>query len=157
MRSIAILFLLGVSASRILGQQDSAPPRATTGKAVELKRAPPAQPRRKSVPSLLQQYDFGAQIEALQQADGLPTPGDVTPEFVSGITTSSASSTESRCRKTIGPKRISPLPRQLLKRCALASAGEARTTRPHQAVTAKSCIPLALDCRLWSVRRCACA
>jgi P-type conjugative transfer protein TrbG len=105
MRSILIFFLLGVSASMIFGQQqDLAQPRATAGKAVEVKRVPPEQPRPESVPSLLQQYDFGAQIQALQQSDGFRAPVGVTPEFVSGGTTSSALSTGISVPKDYRPK-----------------------------------------------------
>ncbi len=104
MRSIAVLFLLVGSGSMIFGQQDSSQAAAPNGKAVPVKRVPPAQPRSESVSPLLQQYDFGAQIQALQQPDGFPGPADVTPEFVVGGTKLSAPSTGISVPKDYRPK-----------------------------------------------------
>ena len=50
---------------------------------VEVKRQPPGAKHEAAAPSLLQQYDFGAQVKALQ--DGVPftLPEEIEPQFVS--------------------------------------------------------------------------
>jgi type IV secretion system protein VirB9 len=82
MRSIIIATLFSSSVCLLCAQvQSPVQSAASTPEALEVKRVPPPP---KSIPPLLQQYDFGAQIQALQQTNGIPMPPGTTPEFATG-------------------------------------------------------------------------
>ncbi|HEX4227733.1 MAG TPA: hypothetical protein VHZ07_03620 [Bryobacteraceae bacterium] len=84
MRSTICSLTLAILAPVLYGQETNskqssqAPPPA-----IELKRAP-SNPQPNSIPPLLRQYDFGAQIQALEQPETLVPPPGVPPQFASG-------------------------------------------------------------------------
>lgn len=83
MRSIRIILTLSACAGLALAQEKTKLSTAAQP-GVEAKRVPPGGPERKVPPALLQQYDFGAQIQALQKTDSIREPSDVVPQFVTG-------------------------------------------------------------------------
>ncbi len=64
----------------MLAQESSTGAAPQTG--LELKRIRPQAPQSHAIPPLLQQYDFGAQIQALQPTIGTQTPADVVPQIM---------------------------------------------------------------------------
>jgi type IV secretion system protein TrbG len=67
-----------LSLACVFGQQQTQPrPPATTA---PVKRTPPA---KRVIPPVLQQYDYGAQITALQDTSGLVAPPGIESRFVS--------------------------------------------------------------------------
>lgn len=75
-----------LAASLVCAQEtNSNRPAPSPHPAIELKRVPPSVDT-KTIPPLLQQYDFGAQIQALEQPQGLVPPPGTTPQFASSNT-----------------------------------------------------------------------
>src|SRR5947209_16337631 len=81
MRPIRVFIAFSASIGVLLAQDDISKPGNSAQPAIEVKRRTAHDTQRQSIPPLLQQYDFGAQIQALQQANGLPVSSDVVPEF----------------------------------------------------------------------------
>jgi type IV secretion system protein TrbG len=78
MLSSRIVLIVTLASARILSAQSQTPTQPPVG----VKRVPPAAPGQttpKNVPPLLQQYDFGGQLRAL---DGSGLPSDVKPELL---------------------------------------------------------------------------
>jgi P-type conjugative transfer protein TrbG len=87
MRSIIITFTFSSCLGFLFAQGTSSTPATTPQPGVAVKRVPQVDTPPKSLPPLLQQYDYGAQIQALQQTDGLSVPSDVLPEMLPGKAT----------------------------------------------------------------------
>lgn len=81
MRFTTIAITFSASVCLLCGQEQmpSAP------QAIKITRMPP-NPQPLSIPPLLQQYNFGAQIRTLEQTDGLSTPAGAAPKLASGNT-----------------------------------------------------------------------
>jgi P-type conjugative transfer protein TrbG len=84
MRIIQVTILINVAAVLFGQQPPSVPPQATKPPAMEVKREPPGPAAAQTggtVPQILQQYDFGAQLKALQDGEPFTFPRGVNPEF----------------------------------------------------------------------------
>jgi type IV secretion system protein TrbG len=84
MRSIRIVVTLSASISIVLAQDRSSTPQGPPEPAIDVQRVPPGGAQPKSVPPLLQQYDFGAQIRTLEETNGLSLPSETVPQVVPG-------------------------------------------------------------------------
>ena len=87
MLSLRIVINVILSSAWMLSAQSQPPAQPPIG----VKRLPPAAPRQtppKSIPPLLQQYDFSGQLRTLEDSGSLPA--DVKPEFVTPGATSGA-------------------------------------------------------------------
>ena len=84
MRSIIITLTFSSCLGFLFAQGTSSTPATTPQPGIAVKRIPQVDTPPKSLPPLLQQYDYGAQIQALQQTDGLSVPSDVLPEMLPG-------------------------------------------------------------------------
>jgi P-type conjugative transfer protein TrbG len=87
MRSIIITLTFSSCLGFLFAQGTSSTPVTTPQPGIAVKRVPQVDTVPKSLPPLLQQYDYGAQIQALQQTDGLSVPSDVLPETLPGKAT----------------------------------------------------------------------
>ncbi len=86
MRSIILAVTFSTSVCLLFAQEQNPAQKASViQRAIQAKRVPPAR-LPNSIPPLIQQYDFGAQIQELEQTNGLAPPPDVAPEFASGKT-----------------------------------------------------------------------
>ena len=84
MRSIIITLTFSTSLGVLFAQGTSSTPGTSPQPSIAIKRIPPGGTPPKTIPPLLQQYDYGAQIQALEQTTGLPVPSDAVPEILPG-------------------------------------------------------------------------
>lgn len=85
MQSIKIAVPLVASIGILLAQDGGSVPQRPAEPAIEVQRVPPpGGAQSKSIPPILQQYDFAAQVRALEETNGLPLPSESTPQVVSG-------------------------------------------------------------------------
>ena len=84
MRSIIVTLTFSTSVGFMFAQGTSSTTVTSPQPGIAIKRIPPAGAAPKSIPPLLQQYDYGAQIQALEQTTGLPVPSDAVPETLPG-------------------------------------------------------------------------
>lgn len=85
MRSIRIAVTLSASVGILVAQDGSSILHPAAEPAIKVQRVPSAGGvHAKPTPPVLQQYDFGSQVRALEQTNGLPLPSEATPRVVSG-------------------------------------------------------------------------
>src|SRR4051812_10327941 len=79
MRKLIGIAAVSLSGCILTGQTSPPPPNGSQQQPVTVKRTPAQAKETKQVPAVLQQYDFGAQVRALQTADA--PGGDIKPVF----------------------------------------------------------------------------
>jgi P-type conjugative transfer protein TrbG len=84
MRLIIITLTFSTSVGVLFAQGTSSTPGTSPQPSTAIKRIPPGGTPPKTIPPLLQQYDYGAQIQALEQTTGLPVSSDAVPEILPG-------------------------------------------------------------------------
>ena len=88
MLSLRIVMTLTLSSTWMLSAQSQPPAQAAESGQKRLPPAAPGQTSPKSMLPLLQQYDFGGQLQTLEDSSSLPA--DVKPEFATPGVTSRA-------------------------------------------------------------------
>jgi type IV secretion system protein VirB9 len=107
MRSIKLVITFSAAVGLLLAQDIGSPPKPSPAPAIEVQRIPPGGAQPKSMPPLLQQYDFGAQIQTLEETNGLSLPSEATPRVTPG--SNSAVASPSQVPKDYRPKTDVPL------------------------------------------------